>query len=323
MNSTTSSNKLSIDSEILLESGTNELEVLVFDLGDSQYGVNVAKVREIIPPPEFAYCPNQPPSVLGVINLRETILPLISLHTCLEIEPPENLVKARSVIVMEFNKQRSAFLVDGVEQIFRSSWSSIYPIPDVNGVRDTLSTGIIDLGERLVPMLDFESIYSLVSTGMRHDIPDFQNVNHIDREHRHVVVAEDSNFSRAAMVAILKKGGYGQVNAYPNGQLAWEALLDMAEKQEGLPDVIITDIEMPLLDGLTLTRQIKENPALRHIPVVLFSSVITPDTLHKGKQVGADDQAAKPQLSVLGELADKWVDRQSTTRPMPISNAKA
>lgn len=307
------------NTDILLESGTNELEVLVFDLSGHPYGVNVAKVREIIPAPEFSYCPNQPKSVLGVINLRQKVLPLIDLHNCLEIEPPSKETAASSsVIVMEFNKQQSAFRVDCVDQIFRSSWTSIYPIPDVNGIRNTLSTGIIDLNGRLVPMLDFETIYSLVSTGMRHEVPKFEATRDIDRQNRHVVIAEDSNFSRSAMITILEKGGYGKISAFPNGQLAWDSLLKMANEGD-LPNVIVSDIEMPLLDGLTLTRQIKENPALRHIPVVLFSSVITPDTLHKGKQVGADEQAAKPQLSELGQLVDKWCDKHSESRPVPIA----
>lgn len=304
------------NASMYLQSGTNELDVLVFMLDGHPYGVNIAKVREIIPAPDFSYCPNQPDSMLGVINLRQKILPLVDLYSCLNLPPPSaSVAQASSVIVMEFNKQQSAFRVDGIDQIFRSSWKHIFPIPDIKSIRETLSTGIIDLDGRLVPMLDFESIYSLVNSGTRGlESEEHMDESDINRSDRHVVIVEDSNFSRTAMRKCLEKGGYGKINAYPNGQDAWHALQRMAQEQQ-LPNVIVSDIEMPLLDGLTLTRQIKEHPTLKKVPVILFSSVITPDTLFKGKQVGVDEQVAKPQLNELVVLVDNWCDKISTTTP--------
>ncbi len=296
--------------DILLESGTNELEVLVFTLGDGVYGVNVAKVREVILPVEVSVSPDQPVSVLGMFNLRNRIMPLVDLHHYLKIEPADKNPKNRRIIVTEFNGADAAFQVESVDQIYRMSWTNVRSVPDTGGSQ-TAITGITEINEQLVLMLDFESIFDQISMQDKLHIESVENTLGVDRASCRVLIAEDSNFIRGIMERVLASSGYQQVHSFTNGADAWRAL----QSPDVDFDVIITDIEMPQMDGLALTRNIKSNPKLQHTPVLLFSSLITDDTRHKGKQVGANDQLAKPQLADLVQIVDRWISEQNAAKP--------
>ncbi|NVK30645.1 MAG: chemotaxis protein CheV [Gammaproteobacteria bacterium] len=298
------------DSGILLESGTNEFEVLLFKLGEESYGVNVAKVREIITPTEVTSCPDQPPAMLGMISLRGSTLPLISLHNFFEIEMKITDRRKHCVIVTEFSEARSAFLVEGVEQIFRASWNQIQPMPEVQGATEGSSsaqvTGILKLNDRLIPMLDFESIYAklfkTMSSAEKVGVTEFQ----VDRPRHRVFIADDSASIRKSIALTLRTSGYTNLTAFSNGAECWEMIQN--DLKQGLkPDVVVTDIEMPLMDGLALTRNIKSDPRTKDIPVILFSSLISDDNRKKGEKVGANEQLAKPQIGKVVELADKWI----------------
>lgn len=296
--------------QILLESGTNELEVLVFGVGKGIYGVNVAKVREVILPIKTFASPGQPEGVLGMFNLRGRVLPLLDLHEYLNIKPTDPDPTHRRVIVTEFNGVQCAFQVERVEQIHRTSWSAMRPVPETGGDHHFAITGITEIDDRLVLMLDFESIFDHISLQDQLHIKQVDNKLGVDRASRRVVIAEDSKFIRELMRDVLVRSGYGEVIAYTNGGDAWEALQAVAEDEANQPDVIITDIEMPVMDGLALTRSIKADVRLKDIPVLLFSSLITDDTRHKGRQVGADDQLAKPQLAQVVEVVDGWIAKR-------------
>lgn len=304
-NSSTESN--SGQDNILLESGTNELEVLVFTLGKTVYGVNVAKVREVILPVKTVASPDQPDAVLGMFNLRNRIMPLVDLHRFLEVEPADANPKNRKIIVMEFNGNEAAFQVETVDQIYRISWSKMEPLPDIHGGKEIAVTGITRIKDRLLMMLDFESIFDAINIQQQLHIDKVDNVRSVDRAGCRVLFAEDSNFIRTRVQEVLANSGFCQVSSFSNGYDAWKALQTSADDPENAFNVIISDIEMPRMDGLALTRNIKSDPKLKQIPVILFSSLITPDTLHKGKQVGADNQIAKPQLGELVELIDGWI----------------
>lgn len=297
--------------DILLDSGTNELEVLVFGLGDGVYGVNVAKVREVILPVDIAASPNQPDSVLGMFNLRNHVLPLVDLHQFFDLEPADDNPKNRKVIVTEFNGNRAAFQVESVEQIYRLSWSDIKPLPEMHGANRIAVTGIAHMNDRLVMMLDFESVFDHISLQKNFHIDRVENALGVDRSSSRVMLAEDSNFIRTLMHDVLVRSGYSQVQAFSNGQAAWEAMQATLDNPGSAFNLVITDIEMPQLDGLALTRNIKSNPQLQHIPVLLFSSLITDDTRHKGETVGADGQLAKPQLPELVSIVDSWINKKS------------
>ncbi|MEO0474396.1 MAG: chemotaxis protein [Planctomycetota bacterium] len=295
-------------SSILLESGTNELEVLVFRLGEQSYGVNVAKVREVILPVNVAASPTQPDSVKGMFNLRGKVIALVDLNDYFNIGHAEqNGSDTKRIIVTEFNGQMGAFLVDAVERIHRISWQDIREVSLVDvGSQQSSVTGVTEIDDKLILMLDFESIVDHISMNDQMHIKEVQNTLGVDRPSKRVFLAEDSLLIGRLITELLNNSGYTQARLFRNGKLAWDALCELKAKGEPLPELFISDIEMPQMDGLALTRKIKEDPAMKHIPVILFSSLITPDTLHKGKQVGALKQINKPQLSELVQLIDQY-----------------
>jgi len=294
-------------SEILLESGTNELEILVFGLGTGSYGVNVAKVREVILPVKVSSSPDQPKSVMGMFNLRNRVMPLVNLHDFLDIEPANTNPTTYKVIVTEFNGNEAAFQVESVEQIYRISWSNIRPLPEMQGGNRIAVTGITEINDRLVMMLDFESVFDHINATDSLHIDHVDNELGIDRGSYRIILAEDSSFIRKLIKDLLVCSGYTQVEAFNNGQEAWDALQMTAGNSETGFDLIVSDIEMPAMDGLALTRNIRGHTQLKDLPVILFSSLITEDTRHKGEQVGANDQIAKPQMSELVKMVDHWV----------------
>ena len=295
-------------SEILLESGTNELEVLVFGLAGQSYGVNVAKVREVILPVKATASPDQPEAVMGMFNLRGKVLPLVDLHDYFDLGPKdEEGPDTRRIIVTEFNGQMGAFLVDAVEHIHRMSWGNMREVPSLHeGASHFSVTGVTEINDKLILMLDFESIVDHIALNDQLHIKEVENKLGVDRESKRVYLAEDSRFIGKLMIDLLHNSGYKQAKLFRNGGLAWEALNEAKKNGEPLPELLVSDIEMPQMDGLALTRRINEDPALSKIPVILFSSLITEDTKHKGKQVGALKQINKPQLGELVELIDEY-----------------
>lgn len=295
-------------SDILLESGTNELEVLVFNLAGQRYGVNVAKVREVILPVKATASPDQPEAVVGMFNLRGKVLPLVDLHDYFDLGPKsQDGADTRRIIVTEFNGQMGAFLVDAVEQIHRMSWQAMREVPSIHeGANHFSVTGVTEIKGKLILMLDFESIVDHIALNDQLHIKQVENTLGVDRESKRVFMAEDSPFIGKLMINLLHNSGYTQAKLFRNGGLAWEALCQLKQTGEALPELLVSDIEMPQMDGLALTRRIKEDTSLSEIPVILFSSLITPDTLHKGQQVGALKQINKPQLSELVQLIDRY-----------------
>ena len=293
--------------DILLESGTNELEVLIFGLGDQSYGVNVAKVREVILPVSVAASPGQPADVMGMFNLRGVVLPLVDLHSYFNIKPKDSAKDSHRIIVTEFNGAQAAFKVERVDHIHRMSWKAIRSVPEETGGDHMSVTGITEIDGRLVLMLDFESIFDHISMQNTLHIDQVDNELCVDRGSVKVFIAEDSRFIRDIMVKVLTASGYTQVTAFVNGQDCWNAIEAELDGEGKPPDILITDIEMPQMDGLHLANRVRKTPAIAKIPVLLFSSLITDDTRHKGEQVGANQQIAKPELPKLVQYVDGWV----------------
>ena len=297
-------------SDILLNAGTNELEVLVFRLGEGWYGINVAKVREVILPPAATRSPESPLGIVGMFNIRGQLVPMVDLSGHLGIRDRLTIQGmdefAGRVIICEFNTMQIGFLVDAVDQIRRMSWSAVRPAPEVGDDNVGVITGVLDLEDRLVLMLDFESIADEVSVEEKLHIECVPNELGVDRESMRVVLAEDSKFMRDRLRAVLVASGYTALEIYGDGEAAWRAINGPFDGDPPrLPDAVVSDIEMPGMDGLHLCKQIKDSPALRGIPVMLFSSLISQDNLKKGRQVGADHQIAKPELADVVRMIDR------------------
>ena len=301
------------NSDILLDAGTNELEVLVFGLAGGQFGVNVAKVREVIRGLEPTESPHMHKSVLGMFNMRGTLMPLVDLGLHMGLNEgargssAEDL-ETKRIIVTEFNGRQTGFLVDDVDQIRRMSWQSVRPVPDLASLgraqrkAAASCTGVLEVNESLVLMLDFESIADAIVYEDKLHVTEVPNTLGVDRGAYRVVLAEDSAFMRERMSETLKTSGYAQLQVFADGSEAWQAL--SRETEPGSVACIISDIEMPQMDGLHLCKRCKEHPALASTPVVLFSSLISNDNRNKGEQVGADIQVPKPELPEMVRLVD-------------------
>ena len=296
-----------MDTKILLENGTNELEILEFRLGENSYGINVAKIREIIPYQPVTPVPNAHPSVEGIFMPRDIMITAISLYNCLQKgeSKPEGLF-----IITNFNKLDVAFHVDQVIGIHRVSWTDIIkPGATVNSAEDGISTGIVKLNDRLVIILDFEKIVTDISpeTGLK--VTEIDALGERTRSDVAIVIAEDSALLNKLIGDSLTKAGYVNLTKKENGQEAWD-YIQMCEKEGTLSkhvQCVITDIEMPLMDGHRLTKLIKENDATRTVPVIIFSSLVNEEMKRKGEALGADAQLSKPEIGNLVKEIDHLV----------------
>ena len=296
-----------MDTKILLENGTNELEVLEFKLDGNAYGINVAKIKEIIVYQDVTPVPNAHPSIEGIFMPRDTMITAIDLKNCLQrgVSQPGGLF-----IITNFNKLDVAFHVDSVVGIHRVSWKEIIkPDSTVSSAEEGISTGIIKLDGRLIIVLDFEKIMSDINpeTGLK--MADIDELGERGRYEVPILIAEDSPLLNKLIVDSLHTAGYVNLIHTENGQQAYDVVLD-CKKEGTLKDhvqCIITDIEMPIMDGHRLTKLIKEDDETKDIPVVIFSSLVNEEMKRKGEALGADAQLSKPEIGNLVRVVDELV----------------
>ena len=296
-----------MDSKILLENGTNELEILEFKLGENSYGINVAKIREIITYQPVTPVPNAHPSVEGIFMPRDLMISVINLKRCIGIaeDDTEGLF-----IITNFNKLDVAFHVDRVMGIHRVNWTEIIkPDATVNNEVEGVSTGIVKFDDRLVIILDFEKIVSDISpeTGLR--MTEIESLGERERSSVPIVIAEDSHLLNKLINDALTAAGYVNIKRTEDGLEAWNYIVEAKEKGEldSKVQLVITDIEMPQMDGHRLTHMIKTDDKLKDIPVVIFSSLVNEEMRIKGEALGADAQLSKPEIGNLVRIVDKLV----------------
>lgn len=297
-----------MDTNILLESGTNELEILEFALGNNRYGINVAKIREILSYQPVTPIPNANPSVEGIFMPRDVMITVINLKRCIGLPETDN---EGLFIITNFNKLNIAFHVDEVIGIHRVSWEDIIkPDSTINSQDNGVSTGVIKLDDKLIIILDFEKIVTDISpeTGLK--VSDMDEVVSRDRSDCPILIAEDSPLLSKLITDCLKKAGYTHQIVTANGQEAWDKICEF--KKEGtLKDkvhCIITDIEMPIMDGHRLTKLAKTDDDVKGIPLIIFSSLVNEEMRRKGETLGADAQLTKPEIGNLVEAIDKLID---------------
>ena len=304
-----------MDTNILLESGTNELEILEFKVADNYYGINVAKIREILTYQHVTPVPNSHPFVEGIFMPRDTMISVINLRKCLGYENDPSIVGL--FFITNFNNLNTAFHVDEVLGIHRVSWEDINtPDGTISSDDKGVSTGVLKLEDRLVVILDFEKIVSNINpeTGLK--VSDMDNYESRDRSKSPILLAEDSALLSKLIQECLRKAGYTNLIVNENGQAAWDKLVEFYNRGTVLDDVhlVITDIEMPQMDGHRLTKLIKEHDVMKNIPVVIFSSLINEEIRRKGESVGADAQLTKPEIGKLVSAVDELVDKYEHAR---------
>ncbi|ASS91383.1 chemotaxis protein [Aeribacillus pallidus] len=294
---------------ILLESGTNELEIVEFLVGDNRFAINVTKVKEIIQPIAPTKVPHAHPYIEGIIELRSEVLPLIDLAKALGFGPSQNPAQDK-YIVAQFNQQKVVFHVHNVTQIHRISWKQIEkPSQMYQGLEGQI-IGVVKLNGNMILLLDFEKIVVDINPQSGIHVDRVKKLGQRDRSNKKLIVAEDSPLLRKLLHDTLAEAGYVYVEFFENGEDALHYLQSIVEKGkpvESEVQLVITDIEMPQMDGHHLTKRIREHDKLKHLPVVIFSSLITDDLRHKGERVGATAQVSKPEIAELVQVIDQYI----------------
>ena len=293
-----------METNILMESGTNELEVLEFIVGGNHYGINVAKIKEIVPYSKVTPVPNSHPCVEGVFMPRDLMITIVDLAKVIKCAPSKDITKDMFIIT-NFNKLNVAFHVASVVGIHRVSWTDIIkPDSTISSADSGIATGVVKINGQLIIILDFERIVSDISpeTGLK--VSDIEKLEGRTKNEAHIVIAEDSPLLMKLISDSLIKSGYDNLTLCANGQEAWENLVALKDSEMDVA-CVITDSEMPLMDGHRLTKLIKTDDKLKNIPVVIFSSLINDQMRAKGEALGADVQLSKPEIGLLVNEIDK------------------
>ena len=299
--------------------GTNKLEILLFSLGFDQrsgrretFGVNVFKVREVMRVPPITAAPEMPASVEGMVSLRGHLVPVIDLVKYVGIEPEE---KPQIMVVTEYNQHIQAFLVEAVDTIMRLDWSVMKVPPDMlNMQMGGLVTAVTELADkRLVMMIDMEKILS--DTTHYDDSKQFELIRPVEqtRDKTYTVFyADDSATARGQIQRTLDALGVRAVSAN-NGRQGWESLQKIADEADShyelvnqYVQLVLTDVEMPEMDGYVLTKNIKSDPRFAGIPVLMYSSLSSVNE-HMGRAVGVEAYVSKLQPQKLADAITHYL----------------
>ncbi|MEY8374352.1 chemotaxis protein [Lachnospiraceae bacterium 56-18] len=299
------------DTEILLESGTNEIEIMQFTIFGELYGINVAKVREIMMADKVKPVPHSHEAVEGIFKPRDILLTVINLPKYLTGDSGDK--NERDLfIVTNFNKMHIAFRVHTVVGISRISWEDIQkPDKTLTNGEDGVATGIAQCGGQLVTILDFEKIVAEIAPETSIQVDEIDRLgDRIPRDNR-IILAEDSILLTKMIKDSLFRAGYSNLMNFNNGREAWDYLSSIRNEPDFYKRaaLLITDIEMPEMDGHRLTKLVKDDEKMKRMPIIIFSSLINEEMRIKGKQLGANEQLSKPEIGRLVEVMDELLDR--------------
>ncbi|MEG0210702.1 chemotaxis protein [Hafnia sp.] len=298
---------------------SNKFELLLFRLGTSQheskselYGINVFKLREIVPMQKINRAAGMMSPLLGVVNIRDQIMPVIDLPAALGCTPETGL---NLLLITEYARSTQAFAVESVDNIIRLDWSQVHAAD--SGVSSRNITSIASMEDEngnkdLALVLDVEQIlYDIIPSGRDVDVDAIEEKTYALKPGALAIVAEDSKVARSMLEQGLKGMGIPAL-MHTTGLEAWEKIQSIAAeaKAAGQPitdriGLVLTDIEMPEMDGFTLTRNIKNEPALKHIPVVIHSSLSGSANEDHVRKVGANGYVAKFDVAELSAVIHK------------------
>ena len=300
------------DTEILLESGTNEIEIMQFTIFGELYGINVAKVREIMMADKVKPVPHSHEAVEGIFKPRDILMTVIDLPRYLTGKTSDRSER-NLFIITNFNKMHIAFRVHTVVGISRISWEDIQkPDNTISHGEEGVATGIAQCGSQLVTILDFEKIVAEIAPETTIQIEEIEKLGDREESKYSIVLAEDSILLSKMIRDSLTRAGYRKITAFNNGKEAWDYLLKIRDDSDfdDKASLLITDIEMPEMDGHRLTKLVKEDSKMKRIPIIIFSSLINEEMQIKGKKLGADEQLSKPEIGHLVEVMDSLLERK-------------
>ncbi|CAM4467853.1 chemotaxis protein [Vibrio vulnificus] len=314
----------------MTESGTNELEIIEFHLekvlpnGETKtcyYGINVAKVREVIQVPETTDYPNAQPHMIGVFSSRDVLTPLVDLAGWLGV-PTRPAVERKFVIVTDFNKMTNGFLIDSISRIHRISWNDVEsPSQFLEAGEQDCVVAVVRKDGNLIMILDFEKIIADINPELSMEKYDVKTDRSVDlnqrmvtkRNAKTIMVVDDSAFIRSLIQETLTSAGYNIIACKDGGE-AHDKLMNLIEvaREENLPlseliDAVVTDVEMPRMDGMHLVKRLRDSEAYKTLPIVMFSSLMSEDNRAKALALGANDTITKPEIGRMVSLMDKYV----------------
>ncbi|EGQ8493638.1 chemotaxis signal transduction protein CheV [Vibrio cholerae] len=316
-------------STILTESGTNELEIIEFHLekvlpdGRTKtcyYGINVAKVREVIRVPETTDYPNAQPHMIGVFSSREILTPLVDLAGWLGV-PTSTDISKKYVIVTDFNRMTNGFLIDSISRIHRISWNDVEsPSQFLEAGEQDCVVAVVRQDKKLIMILDFEKIIADINPELSMEKYDVTVDRKVDlnqrmvtkRNAKTIMVVDDSAFIRSLIQDTLSSAGYNIIACKDGGE-AHEKLMELkqAAKEENVPvselvDAVVTDVEMPRMDGMHLIKRLRDDDSYSSMPIVMFSSLMSDDNRAKALALGANDTLTKPEIGKMVAMMDKY-----------------
>lgn len=289
--------------------GQNRLELLLFSLGGRQlYGINVFKVKEVLQCPTLHAIPKRNPVVRGVAHIRGGTIPIMDLRQATGSRPQEN-VKDCFVIITEYNRSTQGFLVSGVERIVNMNWGAIHPPPSGTG-RDSYLTAVTEVDGRLVEIIDVEKVLAEVTPHVE-EVSDsvVREAQQQTVAKRHVLIADDSAIARKQIEKVLTSINVTSTSL-KNGQEALDYLQAMVRDGKNPYDelmLVISDIEMPEMDGYTFTAEVRTDPALKDLYVILHTSLSGVFNEAMVKKVGANDFIAKFHPDELAKRVNKRI----------------
>lgn len=293
---------------------TSTLILMEFTIAGQSFGINVSKVTEIM-----RICPIKPMQraheyIEGIVMLRGTLVNVINLPKYLNLHDSENMGQDM-LMLTNFHSVNAAFRVHTVEQMHHIKWSEVdKPSAAIYGIDDSIITGTIKIGDNIITLIDFEKILYDISPGTGLQMSDVHIMGEREQSKKPIVIVEDSVFLKKMISEAIEMAGYTNITSFDNGQDAWDYLRKVKEicLSDNIPiehevTIVVTDIEMPRMDGHHLTKLIKGDELLKKIPVLVFSSLVDEAQKSQGESVGVNAHLSKPQIGQLVSTIDHWI----------------
>jgi len=293
---------------------TSVIELMEFTMAGSSYGINVSKVTEIMKRCKITPMTHSHHCVDGVFKPRDKIITVINLPRYMQLPESENPSQDMFMLT-NFENVNAAFLVHTVEAMHQVKWKDVErPSPIIYGGKDSVITGTTKLGSKIISIVDFEKVLFDIDPESGILLDEVRVLGERDKSAKPIIIVEDSAFLKKIILHAVELAGFTNVTSFDNGQDAWEYLEHARDncKTKGLPvesiaAIVITDIEMPRMDGHHLTKLIKSDDFLKKIPVLVFSSLIDEAQRLQGQAIGVNAHLAKPQIGNLIATIDEWI----------------
>ncbi len=288
----------------------NDVELIEFYLGGGSYGVNISKVIRVIALSECIITPiaDSPPCIAGITHVDDEPIPVIDLCKALSIENTQNNDR-RMLLILAFNRQVSAYLIDGVNKIHKTSWKSYKPLTRGVSNQHGYINGSVKIDEKVIFFLDIEQmLYELnpEATAKFDDELSVLSASQLaNQQSCKLLLVEDSAVIRNRTLKGLKKTGFTNIEAFTNGREAHDYILSIAEKETGFNHIVVTDVEMPEMDGLTLCNLVKQKYGKDAFQFIVYSSLINDQMKRKCTAARADDIVSKPDMIALVKAIEK------------------